>query len=365
MIPFFQLKNQFASMEHEIRDAVERVLTSGWYILGEELKAFEREFAEYVGAAHCLGVASGTDAIHLALRAAGVGPGDEVITVANTCVPTLCGITASGATPRLVDVDPETLTLDPNRLEAAITPRTRAVVPVHLYGHPCDMDPIVDIAAAHGLVVVEDCAQAHGSLYKGKKCGTFGAAAAFSFYPTKNLGAYGDGGAVVTSDPAIADSLRLIRNYGEKRRYEHTVEGVNSRLDEVQAAVLRVKLPRLDTWNRERRIRAAWYEDILSTAKLTLPAEASWATGNRHLFPIRVKDRDELQDFLASRSVYSLIHYPVPIHLQEAYRSLGKGQGDFPVSEEASRAVLSLPLYPELAKDDLLLVAGLVSEFAR
>lgn len=361
MIPYVELKTQFKSIEQEIRAAIDAVLESGWFILGEQVRAFEREFAAYLGAGHAVGVASGTDAIHLALRAAGVGPGDEVITVPNTCVPTVCGIIASGASPVFVDVDPRTLTLDPTKLAAAITPRTRSILPVHLYGHPCDMDPILEVARQHNLLVVEDCAQAHGARYKGALCGTFGHVSAFSFYPTKNLGAYGDGGAVVTSDARTAEQLRMLRNYGEERRYYHSVEGVNSRLDEMQAAILRVKLPHLDEWNAARTRLAGAYNNALAETEVALPHSAPWASPNYHLYVVRTRDRDALQAHLKEQGIGTLIHYPLPIHLQDAYRHLGLQCGAFPVAEQACHEVLSLPMYPELSPETIPIIASAIA----
>lgn len=364
MIQFGDLALQVKSIEGEIRSVVDRVLARGWFILGEETRQFEEEFAAYLGARFAVGVASGTDAIHLALRAVGVRPGDEVITVANTCVPTVCGIIASGATPRLVDIDAGTMSMDIRNLESAITLHTRAVVPVHLYGHPCHMDPILAIARRHGLKVVEDCAQAHGSMYKGRKCGTFGDAAAFSFYPSKNLGAFGDGGAVVTSDPEVARQARLLRNYGEERRYYHTSPGFNSRLDEIQSAVLRVKLRYLDAWNVARRERAATYARALSEcAHLRLPDEAEYAESNYHLFVVRSTERDAIREHLRKNEIVTLIHYPIPIHLQEAYKPMGYREGDFPDSERACGEVLSLPLYPELPLSAIERIADCINEF--
>ncbi|MCC6486743.1 MAG: DegT/DnrJ/EryC1/StrS family aminotransferase [Candidatus Hydrogenedentes bacterium] len=363
MIPYVELKTQFKAIETEIRAAIDTVLESGWFILGEQVRAFEQEFAAYLGVEHAVGVASGTDAIHLALRAAGVGPGDEVITAPNTCVPTVCGIAASGATPTLADVDPGTLTLDPAKLDAAITPRTRAIVPVHLYGHPCDMDPILEVARQHNLIVVEDCAQAHGARYKGALCGTFGHAAAFSFYPTKNLGAYGDGGAVSTSDAQIAEQVRRLRNYGEEHRYHHTVEGFNSRLDEIQAAVLRVKLPHLDAWNAARVRLAGAYGEALAETSVATPHLAPWALPNHHLYVVRTRHRDALQAQLKELGIGTLIHYPVPIHLQGAYSHLGLQRGAFPVAEQACGEVLSLPMYPELQPDAIPIIARAIADF--
>lgn len=348
-IPFLELKSQFLAIEPEIRAAIDAVFERSWFVLGEQVAAFEEEFAQYTGSAHAVGVGSGTDAIHLALRALGIGPGDEVITAANTCVPTLSGISASGATPVLVDADPQTLTLAPDVLEAAISPRTRAVVPVHLYGHPADMDAIGAVTEAHGIPLVEDCAQAHGAQYKGRVCGSLGALGAFSFYPSKNLGAYGDGGAVTTDSAELADKLRKLRNYGEDKRYFHTSYGVNSRLDELQAAILRVKLRSLDAWNAVRRELAARYQEALEGVPVTLPREAPWARHCYHLFVIRTPQRDALRAHLEECGIGTQLHYPVPIHLQEAYRHLGRELGAFPASEAACGEVISLPLYPELS----------------
>ena len=348
MVPFVELQSQFRALEVEVRAAIDRVLERSWYILGEECAAFEREFASWVGTGHAVGMGSGTEAIHLALRAVGVGHGDEVITVANTCIPTISAIGASGATPILVDAHPETLTLDPDGLAAALTANTRAIVPVHLYGHPCDMDPIMAFAAEHGIAVVEDCAQAHGARYKGRMCGTLGHLAAFSFYPSKNLGAYGDAGAVTTNDPVLDSALRQLRNYGEETRYHHVVPGFNSRLDELQAAILRVKLPHVTTWNAQRRDLGARYAEGLAGLPIHLPPRATWADSNHHLYPIRTQERDALQAFLRERGVQTLMHYPVPVHLQPAYASLGYDHGAFPVAEASCTTVLSLPLYPEL-----------------
>ncbi|MBM3288826.1 MAG: DegT/DnrJ/EryC1/StrS family aminotransferase [Candidatus Hydrogenedentes bacterium] len=364
MIPFAELKPQYLAMKDEIDAAIAEVFDAGWFILGKQCAAFEEEFAAYHGRGHTVGCASGTDAIHLALRALGVGPGHEVITAVNTCVPTVCGIAATGARPAFADVCHDTLTLDPASLERAITPRTRAVVPVHLYGHPCDMEPILDVARTHDLKVVEDCAQAHGALYKGRKCGTFGDAAAFSFYPSKNLGAYGDGGAVFTRDDAAAARLRMLRNYGEESRYRSVIEGFNSRLDEMQAAILRVKLRHLDDGNAARRARALAYGQGLQRARVTLPAETEWATSNYHLYVLRSQARDAMRDHLQRAGVGTQIHYPTPLHLQPAYTHLGYGAGDFPVAERACREILSLPMYPELPMEHLEEIVRAVLDFS-
>lgn len=367
MIPFGELNSQFKSIEAEIRAAIDDVLAGGRFIFGKQCEAFESEFAAYVGARHAAGVNSGTDAIHLALTAVGVGPGDEAITAANTCVPTVAGICAAGARPVLADIDPATCTIDPAKVEAAFTPRTKAVVPVHLYGHPCDMPAICAIAAARGIAVVEDCAQAHGAAViedgQARRCGTFGAAAAFSFYPSKNLGAYGDGGAVVTNDAEIDARVRMLRNYGEERRYYHSAEGFNSRLDELQAAILRVKLRHLDEWNEARRQRAGLYAGRLKHLPIRLPFEAHWARHIYHLYVIRSRRRDALQAHLGARGIGALLHYPVPVHLQKAYAHLAYAAGDFPESERACAEVLSLPMYAEMPIEHVDAVARAIAEF--
>ena len=363
VIPFVELQTEFRAIESEVRAAIDGVLERTWYILGEEGKAFESEFAAWVGSAHAVGVGSGTDAIQLALLAAGVGYGDEVITVANTCVPTIAGIGATGATPVLVDAHPDTLTLDPGQLEGAISAKTKAIVPVHLYGHPCDMDPIMTVAEKHGLAVVEDCAQAHGARYRGRTCGTLGHLAAFSFYPSKNLGAYGDGGAVVTNDPEYDARLRKLRNYGEEQRYTHTIPGINSRLDEIQAAILRVKLRHIDGWLARRRELAAAYHEALADLPLQRPEAADWAESAWHLYPIRCEARDALQHHLREHGVHTLIHYPIPVHLQPAYVRLGYQRGDFPVAEAACNRVLSLPFYPALHADQVEEIRGIIADF--
>lgn len=357
-IPFGELKSQFRSIEKEIRAAINDVLESSWYIFGRNCRAFEEEFAAYVGARHAVGVGSGTEAIHLALRAIGVGPGDEVITAANTCVPTAAGISASGASIVLVDPDPDTLTLDPSKLDAAITDRTRAIVPVHLYGHPCDMDGILAVATRRGVAVIEDCAQAHGTKYRGKRCGAFGTAAAFSFYPSKNLGACGDAGAVTTNDDSVAARVRSLRNYGEEKRYHHAVKGFNSRLDELQAAVLRAQLPRLPAWNERRRVIARAYSEALRRAPVAVP-EKFGEDYVAHLYVIRTPRRDELRAALMARGIVAEVHYPVPDHRQEPARLLVA----LPVTEQLSREVLTLPCFPELSDAEVEMVSRAVREF--
>lgn len=364
MIPFAELKPQYLSIKEKIDAAIAEVFDAGWFILGKQCAAFEEEFATYHGIGNiAVGSASGTDAIHLALRAVGVKPGDEVITAANTCVPTVCGIAASGATIKLADVNNETLTICPESLRNTITSRTRAIVPVHLYGHPCDMDAITAIANEHSLKIVEDCAQAHGALYKGEKCGALGDAAAFSFYPSKNLGAYGDGGAVLTRDPEVAERIRMLRNYGEASRYNSISEGFNSRLDELQAAILRVKLRHLDAWNAARRNRAKKYNGLLKDSCVKTQIEASWATGNHHLYVVRSQHRDLLKAHLHNVGIGTQVHYPTPIHLQPAYANLNCGNGAYPISELACGEVLSLPMYPELQLDDVSTIADAIRAF--
>lgn len=349
-----------ADLRTEIEAAVRRVLDSGSYILGPETAAFEQEFAAYIGVGQGVGLASGTDAIALGLRALGVGAGDEVITVSHTAVATVAAIQMAGAEPVLVDVDGDSLTMDPICLEAAVTPRSRAVVPVHLYGQPADLDSICAIAHHHGLWVLEDCAQAHGALYHDKKVGTFGDLAAFSFYPTKNLGAVGDGGIVVTDRLELAEAVRAIRQYGWKERYISETRGVNSRLDELQAAILRVKLRHLDGANARRRKLASLYNSLLSGG-VVLPFEAKGCQGVFHLYVIRTPLRDELKDFLEHEGIGTGVHYPRPVHLQPAFRGLR--YGPMPVTERIASQILSLPMYPQLTDKEAAEVAMAINEF--
>lgn len=365
MIPLVDLKRQYTSIKDEIDAAVAHALESGWYILGEEVAAFERELAAYFGFAHAVGVGSGTGALHLALTTCGVGPGDEVVTVPHTAVATVAAIKLAGARPVLVDIDPVRYTLDPARLETAITPHTRAVIPVHLYGCPADLSPTLEIAHRHNLYVVEDCAQAHGAEYRGRPVGSWGHVAALSFYPTKNLGACGDGGMVVTNDPELAERARLLRQYGWRERYISSLKGLNSRLDELQAAILRVKLRHLEDWNERRRWLARLYNERLAGSGVIVPYEPEEAVHVYHLYVVRHPRRDELRAFLRKRGIGSLIHYPVPVHLQPAYRNLGHKAGAFPAAEAAAREVLSLPLYPELHEEEAAVVADAVIAFVR
>jgi dTDP-4-amino-4,6-dideoxygalactose transaminase len=363
MIPMQDLARQYRALRGEIDAAIARVLERGRYILDEEVDAFEAEFAAYCGSAHAVGVGSGTEALHLALLAFGIGAGDEVITVSHTSVATVAAIQMAGARPVLVDIDPRFYTMDPERLEGAVTPRTRAIVPVHLYGCPANLEPILAVARRHGLIVVEDCAQAHGAMYLGRRAGTWGDAGTFSFYPTKNLGAYGDGGAVICNDPEFAARVRQLRQYGWSDRHVSTVKGVNSRMDELQAAVLRVKLRHLDAWNEQRRVLTGRYTQALKDSGLVLPIEPDYATHVFHLYVVRHPRRDSLKVFLKRHGVQTLIHYPIPIHLQPAYLELGCKAGDLPVTEQASREVLSLPLYPEMPEEHIPRITEIIFAF--
>lgn len=351
MIPFVDLKILHQTLSDEIESAVARVLNSGIYILGPEVEKFEQAFAAYHGVAHAVGVANGTDAIELALRAAGVGNGDEVITVSHTAMPTVTAIESAGAIPVFVDIDPLTYTIDPEQIEAAITPRTRAIIPVHLYGQPADMDAIMAIANRHHLFVLEDCAQAHGAIYKGQRVGTIGHAGTFSFYPTKNLGAYGDGGAVISGDAQLIERIRRLRFYGQSARYVHEERGTNSRLDDVQAAILQVKLRHLDAHNQQRREIAQTYDGLWQT--MTAPFIREGSQSVYHLYVVRVKEREALQAYLKAQGIGTLIHYPIPNHLQPSHVDLGYQQGQFPHTEVAASSILSLPLYFGLERDQI------------
>jgi dTDP-4-amino-4,6-dideoxygalactose transaminase len=347
-VPFLDLRAAYLELKSEIDEAVARVLNGGWYVLGPEVERFEESFAAYCDVSHAIGVADGLDALHLALRAMEIGPGDEVIVPSNTYIATWLAVSQCGATPVPVEPNETTYNLDPAAVEAAITPRTKALLPVHLYGQPADLDPILTLAERHELYVLEDAAQAHGARYKGKRIGGHGHAVAWSFYPGKNLGAMGDGGAVTTDDSALADRIRVLRNYGSRVKYVNEVRGSNSRLDPLQAAVLRVKLARLDEWNERRRAIAALYRRALSNAELILPTVASFAEPVWHLFVVRSPRRDELQKQLSDAGVGALIHYPIPPHLQKAYADLGREKGAFPIAERIADECLSLPMGPHL-----------------
>jgi dTDP-4-amino-4,6-dideoxygalactose transaminase len=359
MLPFNNLKPVQSLLADELETAVTRVMTSGWYLLGPELEAFEAEFAAYHDVRHAIGVANGTDAIELALRAAGIGAGDEVITVAHTAVATVCAVEAAGARPVLVDIDPQTYTMNPQAAAAAITPRTKALLPVHLYGQAADMTALTALAQQYSLLVIEDCAQAHGARWCGQLVGTFGHLATFSFYPTKNLGACGDGGAVITSDSSYDARLRRLRTYGQTTRYVHAERGINSRLDEIQAAILRVKLAHLDIHNDQRRELACAYHGGLTG--VTVPYNHPDTRHVYHLYVIRHPQRDWLMEQLKANSIGTLIHYPVPIHRQEAYADLGVAAGSLPVTEQAASEILSLPMYVGLTHEDVEQVARTVA----
>jgi dTDP-4-amino-4,6-dideoxygalactose transaminase len=361
-IPFLDLGAGHAEARAELDAAWQRVWASDRLILGPEVEAFEAEFAAYCGAAHCVGVGNGLDALTLILRGLGIGAGDEVIVPSNTYIATWLAVTHAGATPVPVEPDPETFNLDPARVESAVTPRTRAIMPVHLYGQPADMDPIAAIAGRHRLAIVEDAAQAHGARYRGRRVGTLGAAAGFSFYPTKNLGAFGDAGAVITDDAALAARVRTRRNYGSQQKYVNESAGVNSRLDELQAALLRVKLARLDAWNRRRQAVAERYRALLAVVGVGLPSVPGWAEPVWHLFVVRAPARERLRAALARRQVETMVHYPIPPHRQAAYAALALAEGSLPITERLQREVLSLPLWPQISEAQLVRVAGAIRD---
>lgn len=348
MISFLDLKAPYLELKQEIDDAIARVVNSGWFIGGHEVDEFEAGYAEYCCANYAVGVANGLDALHLALLAMSVGPGDEVIVPSNTYIATWLAVSQCGATPVPVEPDSRTYNIDPALIEAAITPRTKVILPVHLYGQPADMDLILMIARKYGLKVLEDGAQAHGAKYKGRRLGAHGDAVAWSFYPGKNLGAMGDAGAVTTNDPQIADRIRVLRNYGSRVKYVNEVQGYNSRLDPLQAAILKVKLAYLDDWNDRRRAIAALYQNGLNEESVILPFVPDWAEPAWHLYAVLVPDRDALQKTLSEAGVGTLIHYPIPPHLQGAYANLGLSKGTFPIAERIHSEVLSLPIGPHL-----------------
>ena len=362
MIPYLDLPAQYRSIKAEIDAAVARVLDSAQYILGEEVSAFERDFARYCQAAECIGVNSGTSALHVALLAEGIGPGDEVITVPFTFVATASAICYTGATPVFVDIEPDFYTIDVSKIEAAITPRTRAIMPVHLYGQPADMDPILEIAKRRGLVVIEDAAQAHGAEYHGRRCGSMAEIAGFSFYPGKNLGAYGEGGAIVTTRADLAKTCRTLRNWGEETRYEHRLKGFNYRMDGIQGAILRVKLRYLEQWTEQRRQVASWYAEMLDPEIVRIPKARPDCRHVYHVYAIRSSERDRLREALTAQQIQTGIHYPIPIHLQPAHSDLGYNAGDFPVAEQVAREVLSLPIFPEMTREQVAAVAAAVAQ---
>jgi dTDP-4-amino-4,6-dideoxygalactose transaminase len=381
-VPFLDLKTQFRQIEHEVLPMVREAMENAAFIGGPQVSGFETEFAAFCNSKYGVGVNSGTDALRFAMMAAGVGPGDEVITVPHTFIATTEAISQVGAKPVFVDIDPKTYNMDPNKLEdylnkrfkevgsglqppaSSLQPRPKAVIPVHIYGQPADMDPILEIAEKKNLIVIEDACQAHGSLYKGKKSGSIGLVGCFSFYPGKNLGAYGEGGAVVTRSEEIANKIRMIRDHGQAKKYYHDMEGYNGRLDAIQAGVLRIKLRRLESWNESRRQNAKTYDELLSPIKgVTVPKEADGCRHVYHLYVILVDDRDALQKYLNEKGIGTGLHYPVPLHLQKAYAYQGYKEGDFPVTESVAKRLLSLPMFPELTKAQIEYVADCIKQF--
>ncbi len=348
MIPFLDLQAQYHRIKSEIDAAVLGVLESSQFVLGQEVEAFENDFAAYCHTRHAIGVNSGTSALHLALLAAGIGPGDEVITVTFTFVATAAAIIYAGARPVFVDIEPRSFTMDVNQIDRAITPRTKAILPVHLYGQPADMDPILEIARRHGLIVIEDAAQAHGAEYKGKRVGSIGDIGCFSFYPGKNLGAYGEAGAMTTNDDRYASTVRALRDWGQTRKYHHDLKGFNYRMEGMQGAVLRVKLRHLEGWTEARRAHAATYNELLTNDTIRTPEALSYARHVYHVYAIRTPHRELLQQNFNARGIQTGIHYPIPVHLQEAHADLGYRAGDFPRSEQVAKEILSLPMFAEL-----------------
>lgn len=362
-VPFLDLRAAYLELKPQLDAAVLNSLNTGWYIGGAEVEAFEAAYAQYCGAKYCIGVGNGLDALHLVLKAFGVGPGDEVIVPSNTYIATWLAVSYTGATPVPVEPDEHTYNLDPERIKAAITPRTKAIIPVHLYGQPADLDPILDIARQHGLKILEDGAQAHGARYKGRNIGAHSDAVAWSFYPGKNLGAIGDAGAVTTNDPHIAEQVKMLRNYGSKVKYINEITGYNSRLDPLQAAALKVKLGVLDEWNDRRREIAQLYLEHLADTDLVLPYVPEWADPVWHLFVVRTAKRDALQKHLEASGIGTLIHYPIPPHRQQAYAHMGLLEGSLPLSEVIHREVLSLPIGPHLSLEQVGRVVKAIQEF--
>lgn len=364
-IDFVDLKRQYDSIRPEIDLAISDVFDKTAFILGEKVERFEKEFAGFCSSKHCIGVDSGTSALALCLEACGIGPGDEVLTVPNTFIATVLAISWSGARPVFVPIDPETYTMDPEGIGDAITDKTKAIMPVHLYGQVCDMEPIIEIAEKHDLKVIEDACQAHGAERGGKRAGSFGDAAAFSFYPGKNLGAYGDGGAVVTSSQEIDERIRMLRDYGQKVKYHHDMMGYNRRLDGLQAAVLSVKLRRLDEWNGMRRANAKLYDKLLNLtgSRIQTPVEAADSRHIYHIYALRTDSRDALMRLLNENDIATGIHYPIPVHLQKAYSGLGYKRGDFPVTEKYADQMLSIPMFPELKREEIEFIAEKINSF--
>lgn len=365
-VPFLDLKIQYKQIEHEVIPMVTEAMSNAAFIGGPQVTGLEKEFAEFCESHYCVGVNSGTDALRFALMAAGIGAGDEVITVPNTFIATTEAISQVGATPVFVDILPDTYNMDISLIEGKISSKTRAILPVHLYGQPAEMDSILEIAGKKNIIVIEDACQAHGALYKGRKAGSMGLAGCFSFYPGKNLGAYGEGGAVVTQDERIAKEISMIRDHGQEQKYYHAMEGYNGRLDAIQAGVLRIKLKKLADWNNARRKNAAYYNELLSKIDgVTTPVEADKVESVYHLYVILVDERDGLQKFLADKGVSTGLHYPVPLHLQKAYEHMGYKEGDFPVTEDVAKRLLSLPMFPELTKEQIEYVCESIKEYAQ
>lgn len=362
-IPFVTFKPLEKELDKEIREAFDRVYTRSWYIDGEEDVKFEKAFSEYCNTEYCVGTGNGLDALFLSLKALGVGKGDEVIVPSNTYIATALAVSYVGATPIFVEPDIKTFNIDPNKIELAITEKTKAIMPVHLYGQPCDMDPIMSIAHKYNLLVVEDCAQAHGALYKGKRIGSFGDASGFSFYPGKNLGALGDAGASVTNNEKLAEKIRALGNYGSDYKYHHIMQGNNSRLDEIQAAFLAVKLPYLDKVNEERRRIATEYLEKIENPEIVLPYVPDYATPVWHIFGIRCKRRDELESFLNGAGIGTNKHYPIPMHLQKCYQNMRFKKGDFPIAEEISATELSIPMYYGMTDEEIQYIIDKINEF--
>ena len=363
-VPFLDLKVQHKEIENEVLPMVKEVMENTAFVGGPQVSGFETEFSDFCDTDYCVGVSSGTDALRFALMSLGVGSGDEVITVPNTFIATTEAISQVGATPIFVDVYQSTSEIDISQIEDKITERTKAIIPVHLYGQPADMEPVLDIGKKYNLEVIEDSCQAHGALYKGKKAGSLGRVGCFSFYPGKNLGAYGEGGAIVTRDENISNKVKMIRDHGQIKKYYHQLEGYNGRLDAIQAGVLRIKLKRIDEWNKARRHNASLYNELLGNIPgLTLTIEEKFAQSVYHLYVIILEDRDGLQKFLGDNGIATGLHYPVPLHLQKAYERLGYKKGDFPVAESLSERLLSLPIYPQLTRDQIEYVAEYINQF--
>ncbi|MCL6471235.1 MAG: DegT/DnrJ/EryC1/StrS family aminotransferase [Firmicutes bacterium] len=359
-IPLLDLQAQYSSIKDEVESAVLDVLRSGRYILGPKVKEFEAAIADYCGAKYAVGVANGTDALVLSLEASGIGPGDEVITSPFTFFATAESISRLGAKPVFIDIDPQTYNLDVEQIEAKITARTKAIMPVHIFGQPAEMDTIDDIAQRHGIKVIEDACQAIGAEYRGRKVGSLGSVACFSFFPSKNLGAAGDGGAVVTNDKELADKVRLLRQHGSNKKYHHSLMGYNSRLDELQAAILLVKLKHIDRWNNARRQKAKYYDKLFADTKIITPSSPEHVKHVYHLYIIKVPNRERIETALKENGIGHGVYYPVPLHLQEVYKDLGYTEGDLPVSEAASKQTIAIPLYPELEESDMEIIADII-----